>query len=55
MEFLSHGPLHSPTGPALLPLSLQNQLDHVSAFIRPYILNFGDLDLHGPSVIFFLV
>jgi hypothetical protein len=29
--------------------------DHVSAFIRPYKLYFGDLDLHGPSVIFSLM
>jgi hypothetical protein len=55
MAFLWHGPLPSPTGPPLLPLSPQNPLDHLSAFIRPYKLHFGDLDLHGPSAHFFLV
>jgi hypothetical protein len=55
MAFLCHGPLPSPAGPPLLPLSTQNPLDHVRAFIRPYKLYFGDLDLHGPSIIFFLV
>ena len=52
MTFLCHGPLNSPTGPPLLPLSPQNPLDHVSAFIRPLKLYFGDLGLYGPSVIF---
>jgi hypothetical protein len=45
-----------PTRPPLLPLSPQNPLDHVSAFIRrPWNLYFGDLDLHGPSAKFSLV
>jgi hypothetical protein len=36
MAFLCHGPLPSPTGPPLLPLSPQkNMLNHVNAFISP--------------------
>ena len=55
MAFLCHGPLPYPTIPPLLLLSPQNPLDHVSAFIRPQNLYFGDLDLHGPSDILFIV
>ena len=39
----------------LLHLSLQNPLDHVNAFIMPWNVYFGDLDLHGHSDIFSLV
>ena len=45
----------SPTRPPLLPLLLQNMLDHVHAFIRLYNSILGDIDLHGPSAIFSLV
>ena len=55
MAFLCHGPLPSSTGLPFLPLSPQNPLDHVRAFIKLENLYFGDLDLHSPSAIFFLV
>ena len=44
-----------PTIPPLLPLSRQNMLDHVNAFIKPWKSYFGDLDLLGPFAIFSLV
>ena len=44
-----------PTIPSLLPLSPQNLLDHVNAFIKPSKLYFGDLDRHGPFAILSLV
>jgi hypothetical protein len=44
-------PLAFPTISFVLPLSPQNPLDHVSAFIKPWKLYFEDLDLHGPPTI----
>ena len=38
-----------------LPLSPQSPLDHVTVFIKPWKLCFGDLDLHSPFNIFSLV
>ena len=44
-----------PTIPPLLPFSPQNQLDHVTAFIKHWKLYFENLNLRGPSAIFLLV
>jgi hypothetical protein len=44
-----------PTRPPLLPLSPQTPLDHVSAFISPWSLYLGDLNLHGLFAKFSLV
>jgi hypothetical protein len=42
------------TRPPLLPLPLQNSLDHVSGWCRPWNMSFGDLELHGHFDILFL-
>ena len=52
---LYHGPLPFPTRPFILLFSPQNPLDHVSAFIRPTKLYFGNLNLHCLFAIFFLM
>jgi hypothetical protein len=48
-NILYHGPLPFSTRAPLLPLPLQNMLDHVSGLCRPQNMSSRDLALHRPS------
>ena len=52
-SFLCHDPLIFATTKPLLPLPLQNPLDHDNVYCRPENKCFGDLKFHGHSFFFF--